>query len=59
MENQIVVLRKADEEIAKSEERNRMQMEDFTEEMESQKKNFDELLQSMETVYRHAAERKK
>ena len=59
MENQIVVLRNADEEIAKSEERNRMQMEDFTEEMESQKKNFDELLQSMETVYRHAAERKK
>ena len=58
MENQIVVLRNADEEIAKSEERNRMQMEDFTEEMESQKKNFDELLQSMETVYRHAAERK-
>ena len=55
MENQIVVLRNADEEIAKSEERNRMQMEDFTEEMESQKKNFDELLQSMETVYRHAA----
>lgn len=49
MENQIVVLRNADEEIAKSEERNRMQMEDFTEEMESQKKNFDELLQSMET----------
>ena len=47
------------EKIAKSEERNRMQMEDFTEEMESQKKNFDELLQSMETVYRHAAERKK
>ena len=59
MENQIVVLRNADVEIAKSEERNRMQMEDFTEEMESQKKNFDELLQSMETVYRHAAERKK
>ena len=59
MENQIVVLRNADEEIAKSEERNRMQMEDFTEEMESQKKNFDELLQSMETVYRHAVERKK
>ena len=59
MENQIVVLRNADEEISKSEERNRMQMEDFTEEMESQKKNFDELLQSMETVYRHAAERKK
>ena len=59
MENQIIVLRNADEEIAKSEERNRMQMEDFTEEMESQKKNFDELLQSMETVYRHAVERKK
>ena len=59
MENQIVVLRNADEEIAKSEERNRMQMEDFTEEMESQKKNFDELLQSMETVYRHAAKGKR
>ena len=29
MENQIVVLRNADEEIAKSEERNRMQMEDL------------------------------
>ena len=37
------MLRNADEEIAKSEERNRMQMEDFTEEMESQKKNFDEM----------------
>ena len=59
MENQVVVLRNADEEITKSEERNRMQTEDFMEEMERQKNNFDEILQSMEAVYRHASDRKK
>lgn len=59
MENQVVVLRNADEEITKSEERNRMQTEDFMEEMERQKNNFDEILQSMEVVYRHASDRKK
>lgn len=58
MENQIVVLRNADEEITKSEERNRMQMEDLTEEIKQQRKNFDEIVQTIETVYRHASDRK-
>ena len=58
MQNQITTLRNADEEITKSEERNRMQMEDLTEEVSTQQKNQKELVQMMDPFHRHIMERK-
>ncbi len=56
--NEITSLRNADEEIAKSEERNRMQLEDLAEEFQSQQKNQDEIYQMVDPLYRHVIERK-
>lgn len=56
--NQVTTLRNADEEIVKSEERNRMQMEDLAEEFASQQKNQKEISQMMDPLYRHLIERK-
>lgn len=53
MGNQITVLKNADEEIVKSEERNRIQLEDMTGELAVQKQNQEELVQSMEEIYQH------
>lgn len=58
MKSQLTILRNADEEIIKSEERNRMQLEDMNLEFESQKKNQKEIYQLMEPVFRHGVERK-
>lgn len=57
LENAIVVLRNADEEIAKSGDRDRMQLEDLTEEVNRQKEKHTELLQVLEAVYSYAADR--
>lgn len=57
MGNQITVLKNADEEIVKSEERNRIQLEDMTGELAVQKQNQEELVQSMEGVYQHIESR--
>ena len=57
MQNQITALRNSDEEITKSEERNRMQMEDLTEEVLTQQKNQKEIVQMMDPFHRHLAER--
>jgi regulator of replication initiation timing len=56
--NQVTALRNADEEIVKSEERNRMQMEDLSEELGTQQKNQKELLQMVDPLFRHVIERK-
>mgnify|MGYP004687885953 FL=1 len=56
--NDIVGLRNADEEIVKSEERNRMQLEDLAEEFHSQQKNQQEIGQMVDPLYRHVLERK-
>ena len=56
--SEITALRNADEEIAKSEERNRMQLEDMAEEFRSQQKNQDEIYQMVDPLYRHVIERK-
>ena len=56
--NQVTTLRNADEEIIKSEERNRMQIEDLAEEVASQQKNQKEISQMMDPLYRHLIERK-
>lgn len=56
--NDIVGLRNADEEIVKSEERNRMQLEDLAEEFHSQQKNQQEIGQMVDPLYRHVIERK-
>lgn len=56
--NDITSLRNADEEIAKSQERNRMQLEDLAEEFRSQQKNQEEIYQMVDPLYRHVIERK-
>lgn len=56
--NQVTTLRNADEEIVKSEERNRMQMEDLAEEFLSQQKSQKEISEMMDPLYRHVIERK-
>lgn len=56
--NQVTTLRNADEEIVKSEERNRMQMEDLAEEFVSQQKNQKEIAQMVDPLFRHVIERK-
>lgn len=56
--SEITGLKNADEEISKSEERNRMQMEDLAEEFQSQKKNHEEIFQMVDPLYRHVIERK-
>ncbi len=56
--SEITALRNADEEIVKSEERNRMQLEDLAEEFRSQQKNQDEIYQMVDPLYRHVIERK-
>ena len=56
--NDITSLRNADEEMVKSEERNRMQMEDLAEEIRSQEKNQQEIFQMVDPLYRHVIERK-
>lgn len=56
--NQVMILKNADEEIIKSEERNRMQMDDLNSEFAAQQKNQRELLELMEPVFRHAVERR-
>lgn len=56
--NQVTILRNADDEIVKSEERNRMQLEDLTEELDSQAKNQKELAQMADPFFRHMVERK-
>lgn len=57
MLNQLTTLRNADEEITKSEERNRMQMEDLTEELSTQQKNQKEIVQMVDPYHRHLKER--
>lgn len=56
--NQVTILKNADDEIVKSEERNRMQLEDLAEELDSQAKNQKELAQMADPFFRHMAERK-
>lgn len=58
MMDQVTVLKNADDEIVKSEERNRMQMEDLTEEFDSQTKNQKEMAQMVDPFFRHLVERK-
>lgn len=58
LKNQVTILKNADEEIIKSEERNRMQMDDLTEEFTSQQQNQKEMFQLMDPVFRHVVERK-
>jgi small-conductance mechanosensitive channel len=56
--HQITALRNADEEIVKSEERNRMQTEDLASEFTAQKNHQAEIQQMMDPVFRHVVERK-
>lgn len=56
--NELISLRNADEEIVKSEERNRMQLEDLEEEFHAQQKNQEEIYQMVDPLYRHVIERK-
>ena len=56
--DQVTVLKNADDEIVKSEERNRMQLEDLTEEFDSQTKNQKEMEQMADPFFRHMVERK-
>jgi GMP synthase-like glutamine amidotransferase len=56
--HQVTTLRNADEEIVKSEQRNRMQTEDLASEFEAQKKHQKEIQQMIDPLYRHVVERK-
>jgi hypothetical protein len=56
--HQVTTLRNADEEIVKSEERNRMQTEDLLSEFTAQKTHQSEIQQMMDPVFRHVVERK-
>lgn len=58
MQNQVTTLKNADEEITKSEERNRMQMEDLGEEVSTQQKNRKEIVQMMNSYYKYIAGRR-
>lgn len=59
LKNQVTILKNADEEIIKAEERNRMQMEDLLAEFASQQTNQREILEMFEPVFRYAIERGK
>jgi hypothetical protein len=56
--HQVTNLRNADEEIVKSEERNRMQTEDLASEFAAQKTHQSEIQDMMDPVFRHVVERK-
>ena len=58
IQNQMSALRNADEEIVKSEERNRMQVDDLNEEFLAQQKNQKEIFRMIDPLYRHLIERK-
>lgn len=55
---QVTILKNDDEEILKSEERNRIRMEDIATELETQRKTQKDILNCMEPVFRHVVERK-
>lgn len=58
IQNKMSTLRNADEEIVKSEERNRMQVDDLNEEFLAQQKNQKEIFRMINPLYRHLIERK-
>lgn len=58
IQNQMSALRNADEEIVKSEERNRIQVDDLNEEFLAQQKNQKEIFRMIDPLYRHLIERK-
>ena len=58
IQNNMSTLRNADEEIVKSEERNRMQVDDLNEEFLAQQKNQKEIFRMIDPLYRHLIERK-
>lgn len=58
IQNKMSMLRNADEEIVKSEERNRMQVDDLNEEFLAQQKNQKEIFRMIDPLYRHLIERK-
>lgn len=58
LKNQVMILKNADEEIIKSGERNRMQMDDLIGEFTAQQENQKELYEMMDLIFRHAIERK-
>lgn len=55
---QVTILKNADEEIIKSEERNRMQMEDLMEEIRAQQAGQKEILEIVDPVFQRAADRR-
>lgn len=54
---QVTILKNADEEIIKSEERNRMQMEDLMEEIRAQQAGQKEILEIVDPVFQRAEDR--
>ena len=58
IQNKMSTLRNADEEIVKSEERNRMQVDDLNEEFLAQQKNQKDIFRMIDPLYRHLIERK-
>ena len=58
IQNKMSTLRNADEDIVKSEERNRMQVDDLNEEFLAQQKNQKEIFRMIDPLYRHLIERK-
>ena len=58
IQNKMSTLRNADEEIVKSEERHRMQVDDLNEEFLAQQKNQKEIFRMIDPLYRHLIERK-
>ena len=58
IQNKMSTLRNADEEIVKSEERNRMQVDDLNEEFLAQQKNQKEIFRMIDPLYSHLIERK-
>lgn len=56
--NQLTAVRNSDEEIIKSEERNRMQMEDLAAEFDTQRAKQKEIQRNIDPLYRHIVERK-
>lgn len=55
--NQVTVICNADEEISKSGERNRIQLENMLEELAKQKENHEELKTALDAVYQYAQTR--
>ena len=58
IQNKMSMLRNADEEIVKSEERNRMQTNDLNEEFLAQQNNQKEIFRIIDPLYRYLIERK-